>query len=305
MIPPGSAISRAVREAVWCRKNGISWAEARERVVTWFGHHSPCSAPQNHAFIILGWLYGKDFGDCLCKAVNCGYDTDCTGATLGALLGIIGGAASIPGKWKRPLGEKIVLHKFTKGTKAPKTVRELTKRTFAIAQRFVEEKSDSVRFSEKTHLPRDLLSLLLRNEKAEAMLRQDVLAAVAVDHDLEITFHYHGEPVLEPGIKRTIGVSLQKSGEPVEAEIKLNVPQGWRLTKADDRFGQKRFSILATKVSGRNTIAVEVILPEGRRRARFVFLGPDEAAGFPGGGKVRRCPKCGARLEACICQEKD
>lgn len=305
MIPPGSTISRAVREAVWSWKNGISWAEARERVVTWFGHHSPCSAPQNHAFIILGWLYGKDFGDRLCKAVNCGYDTDCTGATLGALLGIIGGAAAIPEKWKKPIGEEIILHKFTKGIKAPKTVEELTKRTLAIAKKFVEERSDSVTFAEKTHLPNDLLSLLSRNEKAKTALRQDVLAAVAQDGDLEITLHYHGEPVLQPGTKRTIGISLQKAGEPVQGEVKLNLPQGWQVTPAADMFGQKRFIIFAAKVPGRNTVEVEVTLPEGARRAKFVILGPDEAKGFPGGGKVPRCPKCRARLEACICQSND
>jgi len=106
MIPLHSAISRAVREAVWCFKNGVSWAEARERVVTYHGHHQPCHAPQNHAFTILGWLYGKDYGDKLCKAVDCGYDTDCTGTALGALLGIIGGTKMIPEKWVSPVGEE-------------------------------------------------------------------------------------------------------------------------------------------------------------------------------------------------------
>ena len=38
---------------------------------------------------ILGWLAGQDFGEAICIAVNCGADTDCSGATLGALLGLI------------------------------------------------------------------------------------------------------------------------------------------------------------------------------------------------------------------------
>ena len=33
-------------------------------------------------------------------ALNCGYDTDCTCATAGAILGIIGGAGAIPEQWK-------------------------------------------------------------------------------------------------------------------------------------------------------------------------------------------------------------
>ena len=28
---------------------------------------------------MIGWLYGTDFGDALCKTVNCGYDTDSSG----------------------------------------------------------------------------------------------------------------------------------------------------------------------------------------------------------------------------------
>jgi ADP-ribosylation/crystallin J1 len=39
---------------------------------------------------VLGLLAGEgDFGKSLCIAVNCGNDTDCTGATLGAPLGIL------------------------------------------------------------------------------------------------------------------------------------------------------------------------------------------------------------------------
>ena len=56
-------------------------------------------APQNIGITILGFLYGSDFEDALLKTVNCGYDADCTCATLGALLGILYGREALPEKW--------------------------------------------------------------------------------------------------------------------------------------------------------------------------------------------------------------
>ena len=50
---------------------------------------------------MLALLYGeRDFGRTQLIALNCGYDTDCTCATAGAILGIIGGAGAIPEQWK-------------------------------------------------------------------------------------------------------------------------------------------------------------------------------------------------------------
>jgi len=302
MIPLHSEISRAVREAVWCHENGISWAEARERVVQYYGHTKPCNAPQNHAFTVIGWLYGKDFGDRLCKAVNCAYDTDCTGATLGSVLGIVGGTACIPEKWRKPVGEAIVLHKFTRNFEPPRDIAELTDRTAAIARRVVAERSDSVEFASDMSLPDNTMALLTRGDLAQEALHRDRHCAVADDADPEITFHYGGEPVMRPGLPRTVGVSARSNGVPVEPSVTIDLPDGWRAHPALDRFGQKRFTLFADAADDHNTVAVSVALPDGRSRtAQFVMLGPGEAKGYPSGEGVPTCPRCHARLEACIC----
>ncbi len=165
MIPLSSHIGRSIREAVWCWENGLIWGEARERIASRFGHLQPCNAIPNHGFTIIGWLYGKDFGDRLCKAVNCGYDTDCTGATLGSLLGILGGSAGIPEKWREPVGEKIVVHKFTRNFTPPATIVELADRTVALAETVAAGHAER-HFGEKTEKPEDLLSRLFRNDQA-------------------------------------------------------------------------------------------------------------------------------------------
>lgn len=65
-------------------------------------------APASIGIVLIGWLYGGgDFGRSICIATDCGEDTDCTAGTLGAILGIIGGAKSIPDKWKNGCSDKI------------------------------------------------------------------------------------------------------------------------------------------------------------------------------------------------------
>jgi len=301
MIPLHSMISRAIREAVWCFENSISWAEARERIITYFGHYQPCHAPQNHGFTILGWLYGKDYGDKLCKAVNCAYDTDCTGATLGSLLGILDGTEGIPQKWRSPIGEEIVLHRFTGRFDAPKTINELTERTFAIAKQVLQEKSDVVMFGEKTIIPEDILSLLFRNEKALAVLQLDTQASVSIADDVEVTLHYWGAPVITPNINKMLGVSLKIDDKVIEADVALEVPEGWEVKSAKESMEQKCFAVCASKVQDYNTVGVRVMLPDGQRRTKFTILGPGEARGYPSGQNVPYCPRCHAWIDACIC----
>jgi hypothetical protein len=76
----------------------------------------------NVSFVVLGWLAGEgDFGRSICTAVNCGEDTDCTGATLGALLGILD-PTSIDSKWLKPIGRNLVLTPSVTGIECPPTL---------------------------------------------------------------------------------------------------------------------------------------------------------------------------------------
>lgn len=303
MIPVWSRISRVVREAVWCYDNGLTWQEARERILANFGHNQPCHAPQNHGFTVIGWLYGKDYGDKLCTAVNCGYDTDCTGATLGSVLGIIHGTKSIPQKWIEPIGDTIVLHPYTRGLNAPKTVAELTERTTEVALKMVKERSDTVELGERTTLPANLLSLLFRNERALTVLTRDPQSAIVTTQGYDIALHYGGEPVLCPGIQKVIAFSVKKHDVPVPATVNVRVPSGWRVQPLGEKLGQHRFALYADEVADRNTVWATVMLDGQTLNAEFTVLGLGEAKGYPAGMNVPTCPKCHARVEACICEK--
>ncbi len=289
MIPLHSAISRVVREAVWCAENNFAWEKARARIVQFYGHHSPCHAVQNLGFTIIGWLYGKDFGDRLCKAVNCGYDTDCTGASLGALLGILGGSNAIPQKWRAPIGDEIVLHKLTQQgglVEAPKTTQELTTRTVAIAKNFLRERSDVATLATSTKLPDNVLPLLFRNEKTLLALHADLQSGVMLAGNVEVTLHYGGEPVIRPGIEKTIGISLRRAESPIEAPVTLSCPTGWNVRPAPDLFRQKRFILSATAIELKNEIKVTISVDGEADQTQFTFLGPEAARGVPSGVNI-------------------
>jgi len=292
MIPLSSHVARSIREAVWCWQSRRPWGVARERIASRFGHLQPCNAVPNHGFTILGWLYGEDFGDRLCKAVNCGYDTDCTGATLGSLLGILGGTAGIPDRWRDPVGTDIVVHKFTRNFTPPATLDELTDRTVAVAEKTAAAAADRA-FGDAAVLPEDLLTRLFRNDLAREALAQDNHMGVELCGGREVAFHYGGEPVLRPGIGRQVWVTVAGDENP---KVELAVPDGWTCR----RVGPARFEVFsAGPVADRNTVTVRL---GGGESVAFTVLGPGEAKGFAAGENVAKCPACGARVEACICE---
>ena len=164
-VPKDCAIAGVVRLVQKCKKDGMTWRQARKEVLTQypgsFGQANilPCEsedevplgkrgydAPSNIGITMIGWLYGEgDFGKTLCTAANCGEDGDCTCATLGALWGILHGMEGIPQKWIDPIGEEIkvgCVDLTHEGTLIPKTISDLTKRIANLMPTFMVHSCD-------------------------------------------------------------------------------------------------------------------------------------------------------------------
>ncbi len=151
-IPEECKTAQTIRKAREAHRQGMSWLDARNAVLDFAYHFNAQYSPVNLGFLTIGWLYGEDFGDSLCKAVNCGYDTDCTAATLGAILGIINGASALPGKWIKPLGNTIattpppgIMH-----LDKPNTTDELTDRVIVIGRQLLTKHYSRIRLVEGT-----------------------------------------------------------------------------------------------------------------------------------------------------------
>ena len=136
-IPEDSRVADSIRCVIDCYENGVAPRDTRNIILKrnsdigdgWF------EAPSNVAYTVLGLLYGEgDFKKSIIYAVNCGDDTDCTAATVGATLGILGGTRAIPMDWKAHIGDDIITVSIKNdgpGRRLPKTCTQLTERVVA------------------------------------------------------------------------------------------------------------------------------------------------------------------------------
>lgn len=225
MIPEGCELARAVRVAISAWRAGKDWLAAREAVVAateatgWF------QAPRNVAFVVVGWLYGRDFGDCICKAVNCGDDTDCTGATLGSLLGILGGTAAIPVRWSEPIGREIKTVAIA-GFDNVSNLDDLTDQTVEMAKRISALRGLRVGIGPGATDLSGVGSLADRSA-AEALWRLSPYRVVWREGGVEIVLDYGGEPVVVPGARREIVLKVSGPGAD-DAVASVSGPRtGW------------------------------------------------------------------------------
>lgn len=132
-IPADCRMARSINLLLDCYDKGIDWKETRRILVEDSADLGWFQAPANVAFSMLGLLYGEgDFKKSMILAINCGDDTDCTGATLGSIFGILNGTAGIPEDWKRHIGDNIVSVAIDKGSLygLPATCTQLTDRVY-------------------------------------------------------------------------------------------------------------------------------------------------------------------------------
>jgi len=112
-----------------------AWA-AREALLAKHDNENFTHAPLNVALTVWALLYDEgDFEKSILLGVNCGYDTDCTAATVGATLGLALGREGIPARWSAPIGEGVFIGPGIIGANTPQTLSELTQRTQSLMER--------------------------------------------------------------------------------------------------------------------------------------------------------------------------
>lgn len=79
--------------------------------------HCWCHTIPNAMIVAAALLYGKgNFGRSICMAVETGFDTDCNGATVGSVLGMLKGIGSIDAVWTAPIHDTLHTAVFGVGT---------------------------------------------------------------------------------------------------------------------------------------------------------------------------------------------
>ena len=170
-IPEDSAIAGAIRLALKCYDDGLTWKEARKKILIdyncGFGLHleeyaTPkdddipegswgFDAPANVGITVMAAIYGEgDFSKAICIATGCMEDADCTAGSVGAIYGIMKGPECIDEKWLAPIGDTIKTISVDQTKKSenmnrfPTTVSELSKRIIRLMPSFMNEHFDPV-----------------------------------------------------------------------------------------------------------------------------------------------------------------
>ena len=286
-IPADSGVAGAVQCAIASYQEGKTWVEARDALLegyrggAFFGradHVSPrdhekgfatgrrgWDAPSNIGIVVLGLLYGEcDFDRTLCTTVNCGEDTDCTGATVGSLFGILHGARAIPERWVAPIGRGIQtvtldlgdLGHF--GARVPATVDNLTERTERLAEQVLARYGHPVALADA---PTDLSGL------SDAHLYAGDLAAHIFRNPngpifrfpfFDVAVDYGSEPTVRPGVPRTVRITLANTYR-TQANVNLRwyAPEGWTVLPASSGVAQALPAHLGDPVTLEFTLVAE------------------------------------------------
>jgi ADP-ribosylglycohydrolase len=107
-IPANCRLREAVLDTVeWCGTDE-DWQTTWDRINEKYGHYHGVHTINNAAVVLMGLLHsGGDYQKAITIAVMGGWDTDCNGATAGAVIGTILGAEALPAKWVAALNDRI------------------------------------------------------------------------------------------------------------------------------------------------------------------------------------------------------
>ena len=234
-IPAGCRIARSVNLACELYDKKTGFKEARNAMVKdsedlgWF------QAPANIGFMVLGLLYGEgDFGKSICYAVNCGDDTDCTGATAGAILGIMRGKSGLPENWVEPIGDNILTVAIDPGDarQMPKTLSELTERIIRLAASIRYENPDLFRINaDATQIPQEHFALLSSSEFVKKRFWSKSPYELTFDLPFGmVKIDYENGPEMIPGEAKKIKLSFVSSIVTNKSiSLKWHLPEDWKV----------------------------------------------------------------------------
>ena len=247
VIPAESRVAKSVRFVLDAYDRKMSPADARNAVQRmnadigdgWF------EAPSNVAYAVLGLLYGEgDFKRSMILAIDCGDDTDCTGATVGATLGILGGMDAIPADWKEYLGDEIVTISIARGDRArslPGCCSELTDRVVRLAPGALIANCADVELSDarQTCVPDDAKEQLIRGVRESGALASALSALKPYSLYFECPMYeafvtLGGAPEIRPNGECRVHIDFvnrtrRHENEPYNLSLRWILPDGFRV----------------------------------------------------------------------------
>ena len=218
-IPENCRMADSVRTVLSCYDEGKTAMETRNIILErnmdigdgWF------EAPSNVSYALIGLIFGEgDFKKSMLTAINCGDDTDCTAATVGATLGILGGTSAVPEDWKKHIGDDIVtvsINRGSMGNTVPRTCTALSKRVIAQAPHVIAANHAPILFVDgDTVILEGTAEKLKSNEKYNAYLSAVKPNTVTFESAfITAIVSYDGAPEISPNGEKKIHIQFRNN----------------------------------------------------------------------------------------------
>lgn len=108
VIPKTSRLYSDLEQAISIAHTAKTAPELHARLWDAYGHYNWVHTNNNACCVAASLIFGQgDFEKAITTAVACGWDTDCNGATVGSIMGMILGARALPEKWIAPLHDTL------------------------------------------------------------------------------------------------------------------------------------------------------------------------------------------------------
>jgi ADP-ribosylglycohydrolase len=265
-IPDDCGIAQAVHTAIQAYDTGLTWREARDEILRQHrgrAHGPPerlspedrekgfyegklgYDAPSNIGILILGLLYGgDDFGQMVTTTVNCGEDTDCTGATAGSIFGLMHGSGAIPQNWIEPIGRTIKTVSLNLGelgyfgNQLPQTVDEMTDRTERIARQVLaHHRWSGVQIAEGALTEADISVEELESVDGGASLYASMNGPTFRFAFFDVAIDYGEDPFIRDDEPKMLQVTVHNAYK-TQANLSLHwyLPQDWEVSPAADGY---------------------------------------------------------------------
>ncbi len=230
-IPQTCRVARSVNIVLNAYDQKIPWQETRERILEenrdlgWF------QAPGNVAFVILGLIYGEgDMKRSLILSINCGDDTDCTGGTCGAVLGIMLGADKIPEELKDYVGDRIETICINRSYSylISKTCTDLTQRVVRLLSEVLTANDVTLTWTEEENQLDLAETYKVGQGVAEAIFARSPYSFEIPGVHTHTVVEYETEPRIQPGVDFKVKVTLHNlQNDARYYTAKAYLPEGW------------------------------------------------------------------------------
>ena len=234
-------------------------------------------------------VYGEgDFKRSMILAINCGDDTDCTGATVGSTLGIIGGMSGIPEDWRAHIGDSIVTVSLSAGSsirpRIPATCTELAARVERITPHVLFAKGADVSLGEGEELPADIADKMKALVRARVLPLVEALRPYAMHFDsptvsADVTLDRAPDiaPLGEIGAEIVFRLNESLDNQPRALTLRWLLPEGFSV---EGKQSLMLHHINAHCPTGSDTLHIRIKAPEAVAAKNIILLEVMDEAHF-------------------------